>query len=1193
VVMHRAAFLAREVFHGPDDRILVTTFTRNLAYDVQQQLEKLLEPEELARVEVINIDAWAAQYLKACGHPLRLATRDACDRGWRSALDLHGVDGFDRRFCQAEWECVIQEQDLRDEQAYARAVRKHRGLPLSRPDRRRLWAVFDEYRASLETQGVAESVDILRAARKRLEVGTAPPAYRSVVVDETQDFSTEALRLVRAIAGPEHPDDLFLVGDAHQRIYGRPAPLSQCGINIRGRRSRELRINYRTTAAICRWAFRTLGAAEFDDLDDGKVRGKGYVSLRAGEKPIVRHFSNAAEEYAFVAGEIRQLLEQGVNPESICVVARLGNLLSDGIGPALAKAGIDHEILDKNKPRTGCVRLATMHRVKGLEFPAVFVTCVNDGILPLASLVDSDDPVVAEQAHARERCLLYVAASRARDTLYVVSHGIRSPLLDGLDELDVAITREEARARTSPPEASAPPSAKPADTAAEPASGSDAEADPLATLLAEPVNSWPLPVRTLNWCERKEILSVGQLVSYSPVGLLSERNVGRKTVAETRALLEARLGATWEELRRFVRGEQASPADGSRAEPVRFRSAWDRIRAELPMAFADTPVAEVGLPARMESYCSRQGIRTLAALVKVERSVLLAAKNVGRTTVATTEKAVLEFIETSEARRAAWSEGLLSSWKAWMRDLDAIPRMVLARRAGLAGEPETLDSIGETLGVSRERIRQIEAKHNKELQAQTGWKEFVLDRFRNRLDSLGAVPLTALEADPWWTGLSEQPQVLIYFCKRLLDDAFTVVTVGEADYLAAAAQSVVDGAWSRLLEVAEAEPLPAPLSQFEALARREAEALGPVLAEALFEQLQDHLQLDDPSLSAPTVLAFGAGKRSQVIALLAASETPVPVNELVAKVGRFNLPEDLLYFDRHLVGLKKHFPDFDLWLEKVVPVVVSVMESSGPDRQWSCVELIDDIREALEIPEWMNHWHLSSLLRNSNRVTYLGRFRVALPGVAEVGGRVHVRDHLQRILKEAGAPLGTDELLSRAREAMDFQELHARFTMLRAPFLKCDEDTWGLTERDLPGGSEAADAAIEHIETVLQRRERGLTAHQVQRQIQTLSESHAQWTQAMCLSVLRASPALRLSHGGNVGLSEWETVRVPSRTDLIASCLDEGGGRVSLDAIQARIEALYGSRPTRADVTGMAAKVRGRMAGEWVLQEGGVSRALP
>ena len=49
------------------------------------------------------------------------------------------------------------------------------------------------------------------------------------------------------------------VGDAHRRISGRPVTLGRAGINGRGRRSQELRLNYRTTAAICRWSLGALG----------------------------------------------------------------------------------------------------------------------------------------------------------------------------------------------------------------------------------------------------------------------------------------------------------------------------------------------------------------------------------------------------------------------------------------------------------------------------------------------------------------------------------------------------------------------------------------------------------------------------------------------------------------------------------------------------------------------------------------------------------------------------------------------------------------------------------------------------------------------------------------------------------------------------------------------------------------------
>ncbi len=1172
VAMHRAAFLVREVFKGPDDRVLVTTFTRNLAQDISDQLAKLLEPDELARIEVRNLDAWANQYLRDRGKPMRLASNEAIDKAWRSAIDLYGVEGFDKAFCKTEWEHVIQEQDLREVGAYARAVRKHRGKPLSRPDRRKLWDVFEEYRSALESQGCAEAVDILRAARKELEASDAPPRYRSVVVDETQDMGTEALRLIRTIAGPERPNDLFLVGDSHQRIYGRPAPLSHSGINIRGRRSYELRINYRTTAAISRWAYRILGSGEYDDLDEGKVHGRGYVSLRSGNKPIVRHFENVAEEREFVVEEVRALLGEGTPADRICIVSRVKNMLSGGIGPALEKAGIDYEILERERPRRTSVRLATMHRVKGLEFPHVFVTSVTEGFMPLSSAVDDDDPVQARLAEVRERCLLYVAASRARDALYVTSYGTPSPFLVTVDAKDTARDRLSAR----PPAIVPPPVAAEAD---EKTVADETGSDDWDTLLAQPPDRWPLPTRMLNWCTRKELVSVRDLVALSPVDLLSERNLGRKSVAETRKLIERRFGAPWEDVRRSL---AVKDDEGSDSTPA--LSGWAELQLLVPSELAAISVAEIKLPTRLKNYCSREGLKSLADLIAVPKSTLTEAKNLGRGSVRDGEQRIRDFVQNVGARRAVWSEGLLASWKRTLQELDTIPRMIVTRRAGLSGEQETLESIGETLGVTRERVRQIEVKVTKQFQSESAWLEYLRGRFEELMEARGgAVLMEELAEDPWWAGFETRASALDYFCERMLDGAYRVVEFEGDEYLARVTKQQLTEIWRDLRRTAAKENFPAPLSHFEALARRAEDTVGARLAQALWDHLQELLHVDSPADGEPTAVAFGTGKDAKILAILAASDSPIPIGEIEAQVGRFHPPSEVLYFDRGLIGLEQHFPDFEEWKAKVVPVTVGIMEATNPERQYSCLELINDVRDAIELPDWMNHWHLASLLRRSSEVQYLGRLRVVLPGVAEEGGRVKVREHFVQILREAGAPLGTDELLETAAKSIDFQDLHARASLMKPPFVRIDSETVGLVERDLPGGADAIAEATEQLEAVLQRRGRGLTAHQVRSEVATLSAAHTQWTQDMCLSVIRGDPTFRLSRSGNVGLSEWDTVNVPTRVELFKKSLEEGGGRVTIEAVQTRIEAIYGARPPRSDLGWMAFNAGAKLEGDWVV----------
>ena len=75
------------------------------------------------------------------------------------------------------------------------------------------------------------------------------------------------------------------------------------------------------------------------------------------------------------------------------------------------------------------VRLATMHRVKGLEFDRVVMASVND-LVPLPAAIDArGDAVERESAETEERALVYVAATRAKKELLVLSFGTPSRLL--------------------------------------------------------------------------------------------------------------------------------------------------------------------------------------------------------------------------------------------------------------------------------------------------------------------------------------------------------------------------------------------------------------------------------------------------------------------------------------------------------------------------------------------------------------------------------------------------------------------------------------------------------------------------------------------------------------------------------------------------------------------------------------------
>ena len=263
VAMHRARWLSDLLGtrNDPNGKVLFTTFTSNLAADVEDNLANLCSKEQLARIEVKHLDGWVVEFLKRAGYDKEIVYLDDegnLEEAWSQAYNSFGEGlGLSLHFLKDEWRQIVQANAISSLPDYLRAQRTGRGTPIDRKTKEKVWAVFAAYRARLDQEGWSEPDDAYRDTREILREKPALLPYRAVVVDEAQDLGAEALKLIAAIApkAADKPaqDSLFIVGDAHQRIYGRKASMTKCGIDIRGR-SRKLKVCYRTSDEIRRWA---------------------------------------------------------------------------------------------------------------------------------------------------------------------------------------------------------------------------------------------------------------------------------------------------------------------------------------------------------------------------------------------------------------------------------------------------------------------------------------------------------------------------------------------------------------------------------------------------------------------------------------------------------------------------------------------------------------------------------------------------------------------------------------------------------------------------------------------------------------------------------------------------------------------------------------------------------------------------
>ncbi|MFD8484294.1 UvrD-helicase domain-containing protein [Streptomyces sp. NPDC059712] len=460
VALHRVKHLVERLPAGRNKPILLTTYNKNLAADLRSRLLALGGETLLSRVEISHVDQLALRAVRDAepGNRKRIVDEAQAVREWRSLLDELGEGGWDAEFLHDEWTQVILGQAVTSRTDYFRARRAGRGRTVSRAERAEIWQLAERFTQRLDRLGVqtwdqiaerAAQLEVARARRiqaidqQREEAGGLDNVhvadgsggwlryrYRHIVVDEAQDLRPAHWKMLRAMTAPDR-NDLFLVGDTHQRIYKNQVTLGSLGINIRGRSS-KLSLSYRTTRQILRSALNLLGEETYDDLDGSSETLAGFRSVLSGGVPDLHRLDDWQSEREAVAALIESW---GQVPHEQIAIAVPTNQMASEAAYTLSQHGIRALEIGPDGPRgDGGVHIGTMFRFKGLEYQHMIIAGVTDGLVPRANVQQrrTTDPARYRAEMQRARSLLFVAATRARDSLDVFWHGEPSPFLTEL-----------------------------------------------------------------------------------------------------------------------------------------------------------------------------------------------------------------------------------------------------------------------------------------------------------------------------------------------------------------------------------------------------------------------------------------------------------------------------------------------------------------------------------------------------------------------------------------------------------------------------------------------------------------------------------------------------------------------------------------------------------------------------------------
>lgn len=440
VAIHRLVSLARQV-KGTGKKVLFLTYGNRLPNIVKHLADRLAGEDQTLRdsYECRTIHSLCGSILYRNGKRINIDD-DKCEKAFsqaiRSVKPEHPSFKLWRKpdsFFREEIRYAIKGRAISSLDDYLALDRSGRGTGLNQEERKVVFEVYKEYEKNLGER-VGDYQDLVLEALKLVQNDKKPEDYAAVVLDEIQDLSAAVMMLIREMI-PEKDNDLFMVGDGLQRIYPGGYVMGRLGIDIVGRGT-LLKKNYRNTQEILQAAHAMMENETYDDMEEenAPVIPPEY-SVREGEKPFLHREDTVDDEIDWVLEKTRELQsEHGYQAEDFAYLYRMRYPYEGKIVSALSE-DLDKVVEVDRDPMTyfgSGAKHTTFHSAKGLEFKVVFVLGVTDAIF-----VPRDDGTMdgeeLEDYLARERRLLYVAMTRARDLLYLTySRGTKSRFLEDI-----------------------------------------------------------------------------------------------------------------------------------------------------------------------------------------------------------------------------------------------------------------------------------------------------------------------------------------------------------------------------------------------------------------------------------------------------------------------------------------------------------------------------------------------------------------------------------------------------------------------------------------------------------------------------------------------------------------------------------------------------------------------------------------
>ncbi|MBM7866465.1 repressor LexA [Heliobacterium gestii] len=478
VAICRIPFLLNHYCVYEDDAILMLTFNKTLSKYIKYQYEKIDDQEKMDfaslmasgkdRVAIETVDRLIFQYFLKYKTKHRMHLNTTTDNQLKYQLIQNGIFELKAAFPdvaileqkfsaflldEINWIKACNYMELEEYQNADRLGRMNKNsadsgpqkLQKNSPTRQAIFELMLLLNKKLADKGLIDLKDASILALQEAKTGV-DKTYTHIIIDESQDLTRVQLEFISLLYRQKDYSNLMFVYDTAQSIYGhswlvKGRSFASIGYDMTGK-SASLSKNYRTTTQISQAAY-SLIQCDPVIMEDENFVAPSLID-RQGRYPVYRAFPTAKQEAAYVVEEIQNHLLQQYERKEIAVIAKNRNQLA-AMKDYFDQQGLTATLFDNKELdfEENSVKLLTIHSIKGLEFKAVFIVGLNEGIIPRLSYQEPEEQQVEI---TRDRKLLYVGMTRANELLYLTSSGSPSPFIRDIDpKLRTLCARKQAR----------------------------------------------------------------------------------------------------------------------------------------------------------------------------------------------------------------------------------------------------------------------------------------------------------------------------------------------------------------------------------------------------------------------------------------------------------------------------------------------------------------------------------------------------------------------------------------------------------------------------------------------------------------------------------------------------------------------------------------------------------------------------